>query len=164
MWNLLCLFRKEVTETCRRGATGWFCVRRKGNKTQRYDNTTERSQVRYLRRIRNSFVVCDRFLFDREQRIRTIRKAFMDRLYIGRSWSQGLIFCEILNLFNVVLQIYITNKFLGGQFLKLGVDIAEQGYVSSVDPLEVVFPKVLMYRKCAVCFLFSAIVFNLNEK
>ncbi|KAL1491940.1 hypothetical protein ABEB36_012457 [Hypothenemus hampei] len=79
---------------------------------------------------------------DKEDKIRTIRKAFMDRLYISGSWSLNMMFCESLNLLNVILQIYITNKFLGGEFLRLGADVWKEGLESSVDPLDEVFPKV----------------------
>lgn len=66
----------------------------------------------------------------------------MERLYIGQSWSRGLIFCEILNLLNVILQVWITNEFLNRRFLELGVNILKHGYEASVDELEIVFPKV----------------------
>lgn len=66
----------------------------------------------------------------------------MERLYIGQSWSRGLILCEVLNFLNVILQVYITNKFLNDRFLGLGVNIVKYGYEASVDELEVVFPKV----------------------
>lgn len=50
--------------------------------------------------------------------------------------------CEAANLLNVVLQIYITDKFLSGQFINLGADVWREGLESSVDPLDEVFPKV----------------------
>lgn len=73
----------------------------------------------------------------------------MERLYIGRSWSAGFIFCEFLNLLNVLLQVYVTNEFLNGRFLELGLKIVENGFGSSVDELDVVFPKVSP-KWCAV--------------
>jgi len=78
----------------------------------------------------------------RDQRVKDIRRAFMGRIYINRSWSMGLIFCEFLNVMHVILQFYITNKFLAGQFLTLGPEIIGNGVDSSVDVLDVVFPKV----------------------
>lgn len=69
----------------------------------------------------------------------------MERLYIGQSWSRGLIFCEILNFCNVILQTYIINRFLNYRFLELGIKIVKYGYDDSVDELEVVFPKVSVY-------------------
>ncbi|XP_066245314.1 innexin inx7 [Euwallacea similis] len=79
---------------------------------------------------------------EKEKKIEIIRKAFIDRLYISGSWSLNLVFCESLNFFNVILQIYITNEFLSGQFLHLGSDVWKRGLESSVDPLDEVFPKV----------------------
>lgn len=70
----------------------------------------------------------------------------MERLYIGQSWSRGLVFCEILNFLNVPLQIWIINEFLNGRFLELGVNITKYGYEASVDELEIVFPKVSYLR------------------
>ncbi|KAH1022620.1 innexin inx7 [Dendroctonus ponderosae] len=78
----------------------------------------------------------------KEDKIRVVRKAFLDRLYISGSWSMHLILCECLNLLNVLLQIYITDRFLNGQFMSLGANVWRQGLESSVDPLDVVFPKV----------------------
>lgn len=74
----------------------------------------------------------------------------MERLYIGQSWSRGLILCECLNFLNVILQVYITNKFLNGRFLELGVNLMKYGYKASVDELEVVFPKVSANRVSGV--------------
>lgn len=82
----------------------------------------------------------------------------MERLYIGRSWSQGLIFCELLNLFNVLLQAYLTNMFLGGRFVNLGVDMVLNGTESSVDILDIVFPKVSVRLHLEILFLIPIFV------
>ncbi|KAF7284330.1 hypothetical protein GWI33_022313 [Rhynchophorus ferrugineus] len=79
---------------------------------------------------------------EKKDKIKVIKNVFLKRLYISGQWSMGLIICEILNFFNVILQIYITNKFLNGQFMNLGVDVVKEGLESSVDPLDEVFPKV----------------------
>lgn len=79
---------------------------------------------------------------EKEDKIKIIRRAFIDRLYISRSWSLNLVLCESLNFVNVILQIYITDKFLSGQFMSLGADVWKEGLESSVDPLDEVFPKV----------------------
>lgn len=78
----------------------------------------------------------------RDQRLKDIRRAFMGRLYINRTWAASLIFCEFLNFVHVILQVHITNSFLSGQFLHLGTEIVRNGIDSSVDPLDIVFPKV----------------------
>ena len=54
-------------------------------------------------------------------------------------------FCEALNLANVVLQLYLMNFFLGGQFFDYGMDIlriSELPIEERVDPMSKVFPKV----------------------
>ncbi|XP_018562313.1 innexin inx7 isoform X1 [Anoplophora glabripennis] len=79
---------------------------------------------------------------DKEENIRVIREAFLTRVYINKSWSIKLIFCEVLNLLHIILQIYITNKFLQGNFNNLGVEIMNDGLESNVDILDEVFPKV----------------------
>nr|XP_015839592.1 PREDICTED: LOW QUALITY PROTEIN: innexin inx7 [Tribolium castaneum] len=71
----------------------------------------------------------------------TIRKAFIDRIFFNKSWSRWLVFCEILNVANVILQVYITDLFLDHQFLTLGTDVIEDGD-ETVTTLDEVFPKV----------------------
>ncbi|XP_018333547.1 innexin inx7-like isoform X2 [Agrilus planipennis] len=78
----------------------------------------------------------------RQQQMQQVYENFMKRLYCNRSWSMWLTFCEVLNLANIILQIYFTNQFLGGQFLKIGHEIFYKGLEPSVDVLDVVFPKV----------------------
>lgn len=72
----------------------------------------------------------------------TIRKAFIDRLVFNKSWSIWLVTCEILNVFNVILQFYIIDVFLDHQFVNLGGKVIEDGLESSVTVLDEVFPKV----------------------
>ena len=55
------------------------------------------------------------------------------------------VFCELLNLVNVFLQIYFTDVFLGYQFTKYGREVfavSEEDLNSRVDPMHKVFPKV----------------------
>ncbi|XP_047352633.1 innexin inx7-like [Vespa velutina] len=79
---------------------------------------------------------------DVDQKIQKIRKAFIERIYINRTWSYYLTFCEILNFINVVTQIYLTNWFLGGAFMNLGKIIGDKSYSGRMEPLDIVFPKV----------------------
>lgn len=53
-----------------------------------------------------------------------------------------MIFCEILNLLNVCLQIYLTHRFLGRQFLRLGIDFIHDDFMGNMDSLDIIFPKV----------------------
>ncbi|CAH1379412.1 unnamed protein product [Tenebrio molitor] len=74
--------------------------------------------------------------------MKKIREAFIKRIYFNKSWSRWLVFCEILNVFNVVLQVYITDQFLDKQFFTLGVDLMNDGLAQTVTVLDEVFPKV----------------------
>lgn len=63
-----------------------------------------------------------------------------NRFYIG------YVFCELLNLFNVLLQIQITDVFLGNVFTTLGLELYNY-YAGNVDefstePLLKVFPRM----------------------
>ena len=53
--------------------------------------------------------------------------------------------CEVLNLVNVIGQIYFTDMFLGYQFTKYGRDVLAQSEMDlnlREDPMHKVFPKV----------------------
>lgn len=55
------------------------------------------------------------------------------------------VFCEFLNLVNVIGQIYFTNKFLGGAFVTYGADVikySEMNQENRTDPMVQVFPRV----------------------
>merc|ERR1711976_24467 len=55
------------------------------------------------------------------------------------------VFCEVLNLVNVIHQIYFTDMFLGYQFTQYGRDvftISEMDMNYREDPMDQVFPKV----------------------
>lgn len=80
----------------------------------------------------------------KERRLATVQ--YFDRtkgshqLYVSK-----YVFCEALNLANVVLQLYLMNFFLGGQFFDYGMDIlrvSELPIEERVDPMSKVFPKV----------------------
>lgn len=86
--------------------------------------------------------MCNISYFCREQKLREVRETFLKRIYINKYWSAKLIFCEVLNFFHIILQVYITNKFLSGNFYRLGSEVWQEGLDSSVDVLDEVFPKV----------------------
>ena len=55
------------------------------------------------------------------------------------------VFCEFLNLVNVVGQIFFVDLFLGGMFTTYGVRVVEQSNLDPEergDPMESIFPKV----------------------
>lgn len=81
-----------------------------------------------FRKIRNCFISFRNFC----------KRIFLERLKITKFWTFWFIFCEILNVGNVILQIFATQKFLGDQFYTLGTKFLSNGY----QVLDEVFPKV----------------------
>lgn len=79
---------------------------------------------------------------DRDSKIQQIRTAFIQRLHINSAWSYYLALCEVLNFLNVIMQIYLTDWFLGGAFLGLGKLASDDSYSGRMSPLDIVFPKV----------------------
>lgn len=81
------------------------------------------------------------FLF-RDKQLEAIKQVFLDRLHIDKTWSLWFVFCEFLNAVNIVLQVYLTNWFLAGNFYSLGPKALEEGLDGEVYVLDYVFPKV----------------------
>ncbi|XP_071860492.1 innexin 7 [Bombus fervidus] len=81
-------------------------------------------------------------IHDRDEKIRQIRHAFLNRIHLNRPWAYYMGLCEVLNFINVLMQIYLTDWFLGGAFLGLGQAVARNGLDGEVDALDIVFPKV----------------------
>ncbi|XP_017892713.1 innexin inx7-like [Ceratina calcarata] len=79
---------------------------------------------------------------ERDEKIRQIRQAFLQRIHLNRPWAYSLGLCEVLNFINVLVQIYLTDWFLGGAFLGLGKVLGQESTDGKVDALDVVFPKV----------------------
>lgn len=75
-------------------------------------------------------------------RLRVVKCAFLQHIRVNRFWATRLIFCEYLNLFNIVFQVYISNRFLGGQFYSLGPNFIKDDFRGIMDTLDTVFPKV----------------------
>jgi len=80
---------------------------------------------------------------ERDEKIQQIRIGFINRLHLNRPWAYGLGFCEVINFMNTIIQIYVTDWFLGGAFLGLGQAVVEPLPKDKTDPLDIVFPKVL---------------------
>ncbi|XP_055909973.1 innexin inx7 [Eupeodes corollae] len=77
-----------------------------------------------------------------EDHIKDIRREIITRMPLNESWGTHLMIAEWMNLINIVFQIWWTNKFLGGQFLSLGVHILSENWKDKMDILDKVFPKV----------------------
>lgn len=74
--------------------------------------------------------------------LKRIKTAFMSHITVNRNWAGKMVFCEWLNLANLLLQIYLTHLFLGRQFLMLGPDFLRDDFNGIMDTLDVIFPKV----------------------
>jgi len=79
---------------------------------------------------------------DRDDKIQQIRIGFINRLHLNRPWAYGLTLCEVMNFVNVIVQIFVTDWFLGGAFLGLGQLVTEPASKDKMNPLDIVFPKV----------------------
>jgi hypothetical protein len=53
----------------------------------------------------------------------TLARYFITSANTHNSWAGWMVFCEFLNLFNVIFNIYFINVFLGGEFLVYGADV-----------------------------------------
>ncbi|KAL3270563.1 hypothetical protein HHI36_021100 [Cryptolaemus montrouzieri] len=81
----------------------------------------------------------------KRQGVALIRNQFLKNNYITNFWPIYLITCETLNVLHIILQMCITDKFLGGIFWSLGFDLMDRSQ-SSEDLLDTNFPKV---TKCS---------------
>ncbi|XP_011695495.1 PREDICTED: innexin inx7 [Wasmannia auropunctata] len=79
---------------------------------------------------------------DRDEKIQQIRTGFINRLHLNRPWAYYLTLCEILNFINVILQIYLTDRFLGGAFLNLGPSVTQPVPKDEIKSLDIIFPKM----------------------
>ncbi|TDG40490.1 hypothetical protein AWZ03_013089 [Drosophila navojoa] len=77
-----------------------------------------------------------------EDRVINIRRTMIDRMRLNQSWGAHLVTAEMLNLVNLCGQIYLTHRFLGRQFLTLGIKVLRERWVDKMDALDIVFPKV----------------------
>ncbi|XP_058821024.1 innexin inx7 isoform X2 [Topomyia yanbarensis] len=80
--------------------------------------------------------------FELNKKLDIARDAFHKHILINQLWAFKLVFCETLNLLNVLTQVWFTNKFLSGRFYHLGLDFIEEDFTGTMDVLDTVFPKV----------------------
>jgi len=85
-----------------------------------------------------------------EEDLNNLTKYMIKRMRPGmraehKSWAMKMFFCEILNFINVIAQICITDKFLGGSFSNYGLEAvswSDQEAENRVDPMYRVFPRM----------------------
>ncbi len=88
----------------------------------------------------------------RRDQIQLLLKYFSKSRREHNVYIAKLIFCETLNLINVLGQIYFMDYFLGGHFASYGMDVlalTEQDARSRADPMAQLFPKMTkcIFRK-----------------
>ncbi|XP_043200722.1 innexin inx2-like isoform X1 [Amphibalanus amphitrite] len=91
-------------------------------------------------------------IVDQEQRKKK-EDTMVEYLYYnwGRHniWAIKYVVCETLNLLNIILQLIITNQFLGGEFMTYGTQVVEfMNYEpqNRSDPMYEIFPRI---TKCS---------------
>ena len=70
---------------------------------------------------------------------------FLRTFRTHNSYVYKFLACEVLNLVNIICQMYLMDFFLGGQFTKYGSDVlavSETAFEHRDDPMNRVFPKV----------------------
>ncbi|KAB7504538.1 Innexin unc-7 [Armadillidium nasatum] len=85
-----------------------------------------------------------------DENSKEVRKQILSDYYIKnlhefKSYTFRFFFCEVLNMVNVLLQLYLTNLFLDGAFTTYGtrvVEFSRQKFGTRLDPMDEVFPKV----------------------
>ncbi|KAJ9596325.1 hypothetical protein L9F63_012658 [Diploptera punctata] len=81
---------------------------------------------------------------------KTLVKYLVDTMHFHNGYAFSYVFCELLNLMNVVGNIYFVDKFLGGIFLTYGTKVIEFSTMEQsnrTDPMIALFPRI---TKCTV--------------
>lgn len=93
--------------------------------------------------INKSYTLHTKITIDRK--VGVIKREFLrifENIRLNRHFATKLVACEVLCLVNLLLQIYMTHRFLARQFLRLGLDFWRDDFEGKMDALDVVFPKV----------------------
>lgn len=93
--------------------------------------------------INKSYTLHTKISIDRK--VGVIKREFLriyENIKVNRHFATKLITCELLCLLNLLFQIYATHRFLGRQFLALGLNFLRDDFQGKMDALDVVFPKV----------------------
>lgn len=86
---------------------------------------------------------------ERSHRVSRLVRYIIESLHFHNSYAFGYFLCEGLNFFNVMMNIFMTDKFLGGTFLTYGTEVisfSNMNQENRTDPMVVVFPRI---TKCA---------------
>ena len=73
-------------------------------------------------------------------------ETFKGYMYYNHFYAGAYVLCEILNFVIVIVNIFLTDSFLGNEFTQYGpevLDFMNSGYNEGrIDPMNRVFPKV----------------------
>lgn len=88
---------------------------------------------------------------DKKRERRLVIVNYVSRtFYFHNLYATKFVFCEILNLLNILGQMYFINYFLNGQFLTYGADVWNYDYSSEnattdlFEPMQRAFPRVFI--------------------
>ncbi|KAF2880296.1 hypothetical protein ILUMI_25873 [Ignelater luminosus] len=82
---------------------------------------------------------------ERQHRQSRLVQYLIETLHMHNSYAFGYFICEALNFVNVLMNIFSTDKFLGGTFLDYGTDVIQFSNMNQenrTDPMVAVFPRV----------------------
>lgn len=77
--------------------------------------------------------------------IRRVSRYFIKSRLRHEQYFRLFTLCEVMNLFNVIIQIYLVDEFLGGTFTTYGLDVLDYVQLDQtdrVDPMVRVFPRM----------------------
>ncbi|RWS20247.1 Innexin inx2-like protein, partial [Leptotrombidium deliense] len=133
-------------------------------------NISEKGNLKNIVSVLKTYHIASLKKFDKYKILHEIA----DAMYLGKNYFASYLSCEIMCLVNLLLQIWLTNVFLGSQFYLLGYDWFRNAHNNTIsDPLIKIFPRI---AKCtfhkygysgtletldSMCFL---LLNNINEK
>ena len=86
---------------------------------------------------------------DRAKKEKILASYFVESLNSHNLWALKMLFIELLNLINVIANIYLVDIFLDGEFSTYGFEVLnfiEADPETRIDPMAKIFPKV---TKCS---------------
>lgn len=84
-------------------------------------------------------------LQERRSRQDRLVRYLVDSLSTHNTYAFGYFFCEFLNVLNVIINIVMVDKFLGGSFLTYGTDVIKYSNMNQEnrsDPMIEIFPRI----------------------
>ncbi|CAG9773051.1 unnamed protein product [Ceutorhynchus assimilis] len=82
---------------------------------------------------------------EREHRQNRLVQYLIETMHQHNTYAFGYFMCEILNFINVIVNIVMTDRFLGGAFMSYGTDVvrfSNMNQENRTDPMVAVFPRV----------------------